>query len=360
MSTDKTIVVLLLAAGWLLTSEGSIQREISVKDSIAAMIAGRPARVLYTPSIAYESELRDKPQERIHFLDDQRFERQVELLLAEVQCQLTGTKEAQKFFVKASVFGLPSYDSLRFFDDFILSYDARLKQPIWSLELLKPGNYVGVRANMPSRRTRSLPDKSVERMHRSNFRDYKDTQYDRCHLAATLHRMFNQKTLIQAYRMTNTAPQAISLNQPAGVWSRLDEYVAHLAGRSKNTYVLTGSVYKPQKDRRDLRYGVIGLNRVAVPTHFYKVILSESKKGNTTIELFAMPNSQRVTEMESLERFRIDISYLDTLEEVTGLRMFDIIASEREFIPNPGEFLHDFKESRPSIEPTKTSSEDSD
>lgn len=40
-----------------------------------------------------------------------------------------------------------------------------------------------------------------------------------------------------------------------------------------------------------MRYEVIGANHVAVPTHFYKVIVGETNDGKLDMEAFVMPNA---------------------------------------------------------------------
>lgn len=299
-------------------------REISLVGSLALMITNRPSRIFHTPSIAYEWEKRTR-SEHDQFIKDQKYERQVELALAEVLCRLTGSLQAQRFFVKASALGLPSHDNLRFYDNFILSYDNRLKQPVWSFERLRKTDFRGLTARLPPKRSRLIPDQTIHELARANFQDYIGTEYDRCHLAALSNRRFNQDALDQSFRMTNTAPQATGLNQKGGVWYRLDGYVAFLAARTANAYVVTGTAYKPPRDLSDVRYRVIGLNRIAVPTHFYKAILSEDIMGKMSIEVFVIPNSQQITENERLEKFRIDVADLDELEEVIGLKFFDIL-----------------------------------
>ena len=39
-------------------------------------------------------------------------------------------------------------------------------------------------------------------------------------------------------------------------------------------------------------YEVIGRNQVAVPTHFYKVVVAESESGHLDMEAYVMPNQR--------------------------------------------------------------------
>ena len=42
--------------------------------------------------------------------------------------------------------------------------------------------------------------------------------------------------------------------------------------------------------RLRVSYEVIGRNQVAVPTHFYKVVVAESEAGHLEMEAYVMPN----------------------------------------------------------------------
>jgi endonuclease G, mitochondrial len=88
----------------------------------------------------------------------------------------------------------------------------------------------------------------------------------------------------------------------------------------KDVYVFTGPAYLPKRDENDkkyyVKYEVIG--NIAVPTHFYKVILAV-KDDLSALGTFLMPN-QRIIGSTPLEVFRIE---LDDLERLTGLSFFD-------------------------------------
>lgn len=76
-------------------------------------------------------------------------------------------------------------------------------------------------------------------------------------------------------------------------WNRLEKHVRKLTQKYKNVYVCTGTLYLPKKEadgKSYVRYQVIGSNSVAVPTHFYKVIVGESSDGKLELESYVMPN----------------------------------------------------------------------
>ena len=88
----------------------------------------------------------------------------------------------------------------------------------------------------------------------------------------------------------------------------------------KDVYVFTGTAYLPKQDNIDkkyyVKYEVIGdPPNVAVPTHFYKVILAVRDDNSSALGAFLMPN-ERISDSTLLEVFKIE---LDDLERITGL-----------------------------------------
>ncbi|RXM92826.1 Endonuclease G, mitochondrial [Acipenser ruthenus] len=51
-----------------------------------------------------------------------------------------------------------------------------------------------------------------------------------------------------------------------------------------------------------VKYQVIGKNNVAVPTHFFKVVILEKRSGEVELRSYVMPNAP-VDEKTPLERF---------------------------------------------------------
>lgn len=70
-----------------------------------------------------------------------------------------------------------------------------------------------------------------------------------------------------------------------------------------------------------MRYEVIGEKHVAVPTHFFKVIVGESSDGKLDMESFVMPN-QVISDDTPLDSFRVPP---ESIERAAGLLFFDKI-----------------------------------
>lgn len=144
---------------------------------------------------------------------------------------------------------------------------------------------------------------------RSLNSDYKGSGFDRGHLAAAGNHKSDQKNCEQTFYLTNMAPQVGSgFNRDS--WNRLEKYTRKLTKTYKNVYVCTGPLYLPRKEadgKSYVRYQVIGNNNVAVPTHFYKMIVGESADGGLELESYVMPN-QVIDDKTPLTVFQVSFT----------------------------------------------------
>nr|XP_009683356.1 PREDICTED: endonuclease G, mitochondrial [Struthio camelus australis] len=136
------------------------------------------------------------------------------------------------------------------------------------------------------------------------------------HLAAAANHKWSQKAMRDTFYLSNVAPQVPHLNQNA--WNNLEKYCRSLARKNKNVYVCTGPLFLPRMEadgKMYVKYQVIGKNNVAVPTHFFKVLILEKESGEIELRSYVMPNSP-VDENIPLERFLVPI---ESIERASGL-----------------------------------------
>lgn len=101
-------------------------------------------------------------------------------------------------------------------------------------------------------------------------------------------------------------------------------YVRKLTIEYSNVYVCTGPLYLPKREadgKNYVRYQVIGANSVAVPTHFYKVVVAETVDGHLDMESYVMPN-QPISDDTPLAVFQVPP---ESVERSAGLLFFDQI-----------------------------------
>ncbi|XP_045762596.1 endonuclease G, mitochondrial [Maniola jurtina] len=217
-------------------------------------------------------------------------------------------------------YGFPSLDQVRSYDDFVLSYDRRNRVPHWVFEHITKEH---VKKNDAVDRSKCdfTPDESIHPFFRSQNSDYKGSGFDRGHMAAAGNHRLAQKHVEQTFFLTNMAPQVgEGFNRHA--WNRLEKHVRKLTKVYDNVYCCTGPLYLPRKESDGkfyVRYQVIGANTVAVPTHFYKVVVAESSDGKLDMEAYVMPN-QKIPDETPVSSYMVPP---ETIEKAAGLLFFD-------------------------------------
>lgn len=230
-------------------------------------------------------------------------------------------KVAAEFLRTASKYGLPSKDNLRLFNDFLVSYDRRLRSPVWVMEHIHRDKLSG---EATRKKSEFVEDTTIHEYFRATLKDFRNTGFDRGHMAAAANHKGSQEAMDQTFILSNISPQEREFNQ--GGWEILESYVRWRAKESKNVYCVTGPLYLPKKANDGnlyVRYRVIGDNFVSVPTHYFKVILVEAKNGSLSMEAFLMPNDNKLGRGVRLDQYRVPIDRLNTIERASGVIFFD-------------------------------------
>ncbi|XP_058448112.1 endonuclease G, mitochondrial [Malaya genurostris] len=220
-------------------------------------------------------------------------------------------------------FGFPGLDNVRSYDDYVLSYDRRTRVAHWVFEHLTAER---VKHNDAVDRSKCdfKPDDSIHPFFRSLNSDYKGSGFDRGHLAAAGNHKAEQKHCEQTFFLTNMAPQVgVGFNRDK--WNNLERHIRKLTKEYPNVYCCTGPLYLPRKEsdgKLYVKYQVIGSNNVAVPTHFYKVVVMETADKRLEMEAYVLPN-QKIDDQTPLSMYQVPP---ETIERAAGLLFFDKIS----------------------------------
>ena len=186
---------------------------------------------------------------------------------------------------------------------FVLCYSSALKVPVWTAYELTPAQLHGSAAR-PSRfrRDPALAGPIAQ------DRDYRGSGFSRGHMVPAEDVAWSDASIGESFLLSNVAPQRQHMN--AGRWRQLENAVRRLAARSDTVLVFTGPVF----DSREPEF--IGPDHVAVPSHFFKVILAVHR-GEFVMYAAIIPNSNDVR--QPLARFTVTV---DEVERRTGLDFF--------------------------------------
>lgn len=218
------------------------------------------------------------------------------------------------------IHGFPSLDNVRSYSDYVLSYDRRNRVPNWVIEHLTPES-VAKNDEVDRAMCNFRADESVHPYFRAENTDYLRSGFDRGHMAAAGNHRRQQKHCDDTFFLTNMAPQ-VGKGFNRDSWNRLEMYVRRLTNIYSNVYVCTGPLYLPRKEddgKKYVKYQVIGNNNVAVPTHFYKVVVGQLPSGLFEMEAYVMPNAV-IDDSTPLTVFQVP---LESIERAAGLLFFD-------------------------------------
>lgn len=223
-------------------------------------------------------------------------------------------------------FGFPGLANIRALDDYVISYDTRNRVPYWVCEHLNDAN---VTRNPEVDRSQCIfhEDFSIHEFFRSENSDYKGSGFDRGHMAAAGNHGLNMRDCRQTFLLSNMAPQ-VGEGFNRGKWNELEKYCRKKARQYANVYVCTGPLYLPRRDddgKLYVKYQMIGQNHVAVPTHFFKVVVSEANTGELELESFLLPNAY-IENAVPLSTFYVST---DVIERASGLLFFDKIGKKK-------------------------------
>lgn len=148
-----------------------------------------------------------------------------------------------------------------------------------------------------------------------NWWDYRDSGYDRGHMAPAGDMKWDEQAMNETFYLTNVCPQDAALN--AGMWNDIEIKVREWARRDKSLIVVTGPIM-------DKKHETIGQDiDIAVPEAFFKVILSPNTTPKKAIA-FICPNRSCGGTMKS---YAVSV---DEVEKRTGMNFFNALPDDVE------------------------------
>lgn len=155
------------------------------------------------------------------------------------------------------------------YDQFAILHSGESKTPVFVAEKL---NKESVSNAKEKRTNKFFADARLRSAERATLEDYKDSGYDRGHMAPAGD-MQNALAMAQSFSLANMVPQAPDFNR--GVWAKSVEmatrkYVLRATG---DVYVITGPVYLPTVAQSP----AIGPGQVRVPSYLFKLVYDQNK-----------------------------------------------------------------------------------
>lgn len=214
-----------------------------------------------------------------------------------------------------------------------LEHSADDKIALWVCEHVTKSNVTGSLGR--PKPEPFAPDPELPTGSRAELKDYRGSGFDRGHQAPSADQTRSQSRQNETYYLSNMAPQAPKLNQQ--IWKALEERVRSWAVARGELYVITGPMFYDPKEENPLtatgavRYKKIGPDKVAVPTHFYKIVASPpTDNGSWDVMAFVMENRGYARPFH-LEAQLVSVKWV---EDHTGLTFFPTLASDASGVKN--------------------------
>lgn len=211
--------------------------------------------------------------------------------------------------------------------EWVARYDADLRLPLW----------VGYELNSADANNKAFPrvdcfrrDVRLTDEDASFCEDYDEPLYDRGHMVPANDSRRNQTMIDNSFLFSNMAPQRGNFNRI--IWERLESTV-HGWAQSVGVYIITGAVFDRDNDKqRDADNDAIRMKprrRVAVPSHFYKIVTHIRADGQIDSISFLLPHNNRVQKNKT-RYLNSKIVTIDEIEQRTGIDFFPAMEGARQ------------------------------
>jgi len=225
-----------------------------------------------------------------------------------IACFSTSSAGPLEDCVEYAEYGLPGNDgALLCRMGYLLAHDEVFKTPIWVIERLTREKLIGGEA---VRKDNYKADPDLPPGKRSELADYKESGYDRGHMAPAGAMEWHQKAMDESFYLSNIIPQNSHNNRQ--IWSNLEAQVRDWALRRGELIIYSGPIY----DNEEANIS-IGASKVGVPDRLYKVIYDPQQKEAIA---FIMPNQQIQTKF--LPNYIVSVR---EVESITGLNFLSAL-----------------------------------
>ncbi|KKA31026.1 hypothetical protein TD95_004112 [Thielaviopsis punctulata] len=200
----------------------------------------------------------------------------------------------------------------------VSAYDRERRNPSWVAEHITRDS-VSLRAG-DRKNSQFVEDLDVPAKFRALLRDYYRSGFDRGHQVPAADCKWSQTAMDDTFFLSNMCPQ-VGDGFNRDYWAHFEDFCRRLTTRYPSVRIVTGPLYLPKKEADGkwyVKYEMIGSPpNVAVPTHFYKVVLAEDgvDGGNVAIGAFVMPNAV-IPNTKPLTDFEVP---LEAVERASGL-----------------------------------------
>jgi endonuclease G len=226
--------------------------------------------------------------------------------------------------------GKPDCGRYLYHREFVLCYDPERRVPLWVVYRLDRADLKKL-----ARRNAFRTDPRLLPAETATCDDYAKRpttarDFDRGHMVPNADMNRSKVAQANSYFLSNMSPQHFRFNQ--GVWADLEDRVRDWARSFRSLWVISGSVFDRDNDKRpdvlDAAEWKRPTRRVAVPSHYYKILVREGPDGALTALALLLPHVK--DNPRDFERFLADgLVSVEEIQQRTGARFFSAIPTTR-------------------------------
>lgn len=223
---------------------------------------------------------------------------------------------------------------------YALEHSDELKIPLWVCEHLEKKEIATKRAKRsievkcpkcgdakPVRKKVNLlgfyPDPKLPKGKRAELKDYQGSGFDRGHMAPAADFSYLWGAMESSFYLSNMAPQ-VGVGFNRAVWADVEAKARDYAKRHNGAWIVTGGFFKPAAGAQSA-IKTIGPNKVAVPTHFYKIVVVQ-RQDQYEAAGFVLENRAH-GDSSDVQQF---VHTVDQIEQWTGLDFMPDLPSHEE------------------------------
>lgn len=201
--------------------------------------------------------------------------------------------------------------------EWITNYDNDLRVPTWVAYHLTAADVVSRTRQDCFRRDPRLITSVA-----AFCEDYEERTYDRGHMVPRADMNRTEAAMVNTYVFSNMVPQHNRFNQQ--IWSTLEGFVRDWATVKGEIYVISGAIFdrdeSGERDPDDLVNRLPFRGRVAVPSHFYKIIIHERADGFMETMAIVLRHHDWSPPGDQREGYlTARLTSIDQIEELTGI-----------------------------------------
>lgn len=192
---------------------------------------------------------------------------------------------------------------------YVTSYNKERRTPNWvAWTLTKSQTYGKLRRD----NERFEEDTDVPQP-RATFQDYYNSRMDRGHMCPAGDNKWDQQAMTQSFLLTNICPQDHALN--TNDWNDLEMQCRTWARQYGQVTIVCGPIFTGNTR-------TIGRNKVAVPSHFFKVVYRENPSPKAIAFIFQNNGKSQPWQQQACS--------VDHVEDITGIDFFCQLPDQQE------------------------------